>query len=67
MLDPVLITGTSLKTLRKVRDGGNIPLKGWVQCFSMQITMNKCFLLNPEKYRRKFVFSFSIKMQKTHL
>jgi len=24
-------------------------LKGWVQCFSMQVVMNKCFLLNPEK------------------
>jgi len=24
-------------------------LKGRVHCFSMQIVMNKCFLLNPEK------------------
>jgi len=24
-------------------------LKGPVQCFSMQVVMNKCFLLNPEK------------------
>jgi len=24
-------------------------LKGQVQCFSMQVVMNKCFLLNPEK------------------
>jgi len=23
--------------------------KGWVQCFSMQVVMNKCFLLNPGK------------------
>jgi len=23
--------------------------KGRVQCFSMQVVMNKCFLLNPEK------------------
>jgi len=23
--------------------------KGWVYCFSMQVVMNKCFLLNPEK------------------
>jgi len=24
-------------------------LKGWVHCFSMQVVINKCFLLNPEK------------------
>jgi len=24
-------------------------IKGQVHCFSMQIVMNKCFLLNPEK------------------
>jgi len=24
-------------------------LIGLVQCFSMQVVMNKCFLLNPEK------------------
>jgi len=24
-------------------------LKGRVHCFSMQVVMNKCFLLNPEK------------------
>jgi len=23
--------------------------KGWVPCFSMQVVMNKCFFLNPEK------------------
>jgi len=23
-------------------------IKGWVQCYSMQVVMNKCFL-NPEK------------------
>jgi len=23
--------------------------KGWVHCFSKQVVMNKCFLLNPEK------------------
>jgi len=23
--------------------------KGQVQCFSMQVVVNKCFLLNPEK------------------
>jgi len=28
-------------------------LKGRVHCFSMQVVMNKCFLLNSEK---KFVF-----------
>jgi len=27
----------------------NIFFKGLVQCFSMQVVMNKCFLLNPEK------------------
>jgi len=25
------------------------PFKGRVHCFSMQVVMNKCFLLNPEK------------------
>jgi len=24
-------------------------IKGLVHCFSMQVVMNKCFLLNPEK------------------
>jgi len=24
-------------------------LKGRMQCFSMQVVMNKCFLLNPKK------------------
>jgi len=24
-------------------------IKGRVHCFSMQVVMNKCFLLNPEK------------------
>jgi len=27
----------------------NGPCIGRVQCFSMQVVMNKCFLLNPEK------------------
>jgi len=26
-------------------------LKGRMQCFSMQVVINKCFLLNPEKKR----------------
>jgi len=39
--------------------------KGWVQCVSIQVEMNKCFLLNPEnKIWRKSVLSFSRKMQK---
>jgi len=24
-------------------------IKGWVHCFSMQVVINKCFLLNREK------------------
>jgi len=28
---------------------GRIMFKGRVYCFSMQVVMNKCFLLNPEK------------------
>jgi len=28
---------------------GILQLKGPVQCFSMQVVMNKCFLQNPEK------------------
>jgi len=38
--------------------------KGRVHCFSMQVVMNKCFILNPEKIWRRFVLSFS---RKTHL
>jgi len=26
-----------------------LEFKGWVQCFSMQVVFNKCFLLNSEK------------------
>jgi len=26
-----------------------VVFKGRVHCFSMQVVMNKCFLLNPEK------------------
>jgi len=33
--------------------------KGRVQCFSMQVVINKCFLLNPEQIWRIFVLSFS--------
>jgi len=33
-----------------VRRGSAENLKGWVQCFSMQVVMNKCFLLNPERF-----------------
>jgi len=40
-------------------------LKGRVHCISMQIVMNKCFFLNPEK-RRRPVLSFSIKTQIMH-
>jgi len=30
--------------------GFNTPLKAaWVQCFSMQVVINKCFFLNSEK------------------
>jgi len=36
-----------------------------VHCFTMQVVINKCFLLNPEKnIWRKFVLSFS---RKTHI
>jgi len=33
----------------------------------MQVVMNKCFLLNPEKNWRRFVSSFSRKTQKNAL
>jgi len=43
-------------------------IKGRVHCFSMQVLMNKNFLLNLEKkIWRKSVLSFSRKTQKTHL
>jgi len=31
-----------------------------MHCFSMQIVMNKCFLINPKKNCRRSVLSFSI-------
>jgi len=34
-------------------------LKVWVHCFSMQVVINKCFLLNPEK---NFVHCFSMQV-----
>jgi len=34
-----------------------------VLCFSMQVVVSKCFLLNPEKICRRFVLSF---LRKTH-
>jgi len=40
--------------------------KGRVQCFSLQVVINKCFLLNPEKNFAQIVLSFSRKMQKIH-
>jgi len=33
-----------------------LSIKGRVQCFSMQVVMNKRFLLNPEKNLIKMVF-----------
>jgi len=43
-------------------------LNGLVHCFSMQIVINKCFLINPEKkIWCRFVLSFLRKMQKLHL
>jgi len=47
---------THIEQQEKWRSGGagilyksSIKLKGRVHCFSMQVIMNKCFLLNPEK------------------
>jgi len=38
-----------------------------VHCFSLQVVMNKCFLLNTEKkIWRRSVLSFSRKTQKMH-
>jgi len=37
-----------------------------VHCFSMQVLMNKRFLLNLKKISRRSVLSFSRKIQKTH-
>jgi len=41
------------------------PLKGRVQYFSVQVVMNKCFLLNPEKNWHKSTLSFSEKNAQT--
>jgi len=36
-------------TFDRKRISANLNLKGRVQCFSMQVVMNKCFLLSSEK------------------
>jgi len=40
--------------------------KGRKHCFSIQVVMNKCFLLNPEKNWHRSVLSISRKVQKSH-
>jgi len=40
--------------------------KGWVQCFSMQVVVNKCFLLNPEKNLAQIRLVIFEKNAKTH-
>jgi len=37
------------RLLRIIVLRSRVIIKGRVQCFSMQVVMNKCFLLNPEK------------------
>jgi len=39
-------------------------LEGRVHCFSIQIVMNNCFLLNPEKKCRRSIFRFREKRKK---
>jgi len=39
-------------------------LKGRVHCFSMQVVMNKCFILIPKKIWRRSVLSLLRKTQK---
>jgi len=40
---------------------------GQVHCFSMQVVMNKCFLMNPEKNWRRSVLSFTKKRKNASL
>jgi len=40
------------------------PLKAGVHCFSIQVVMNKCFLLNPEKNLTQIHL---VVFEKTHL
>jgi len=40
-----------------------VNFKGRMQCFSMQVLMNKCFLVEPDKNWRRSVLWFS---RKTH-
>jgi len=42
----------------------NLHFKGRVHCFSVQVIMNKSFLLNPEKNWHRSVLLFSRKTQK---
>jgi len=51
-------------TLRKCENF--VCFKGWVQCFSMQVVMNKCFLLNPEKMVQTRLDAFEKNVKNAH-
>jgi len=55
---------SSIHNLHFFSKCNSIQRKGRVHCFSMQVVINKCFLLNPEKrHWRKSIMSFSRKTQ----
>jgi len=53
---PNLASGTG-----QVNQLTTLTIKGRVQCFSLQVVMNKCFLLNLEKNWCRSVLTFSRK------
>jgi len=44
----------------------NVMFRGRMHCFSMQVVMNKCFLLNPEKNLAQIRLVVFEKTQKMH-
>jgi len=59
-----IINSHTLFTAKLCRQHSFSTFKVPVQYFSMQVVMNKYFLLNPEKIWRRSVLSFSRKTQK---
>jgi len=55
------------KVLNKKCSTGSCELKAeCIQCFSMQVVINKCFLLNPEKNWHRSILSSSKNAKSAH-
>jgi len=62
----VAIPNHKKRDLVHLLDSANYNLKGWVQCFSMQVVMNKCFYLNLKKNLVQIHLVVPRNMQKMH-